>query len=206
MPSCAMLADCLRSATPTPDLTIPKSNCLYVLNPSNDLVHTQTEFEALLAKEQGWTGIVGRPPTEKEYLNGLEHSDILIYFGHGGAEQFVRGQYIQRLNRCAVTLLFGCSSGYMMPAGEFEPQGTPLHYLLAGCPSLVANLWDVTDRDIDRYSKSMMERWGLLQGDSEQDPVTLPMAVSMAREDTLLKYLIGAAPVLYGGLPINIQK
>ncbi|KAH6583277.1 hypothetical protein BASA61_008095 [Batrachochytrium salamandrivorans] len=129
-----------------------------------------------------------------------------FYFGHGGAEQFVRGQYIQRLNRCAVTLLFGCSSGYMMPAGEFEPQGTPLHYLLAGCPSLVANLWDVTDRDIDRYSKSMMERWGLLQGDSEQDPVTLPMAVSMAREDTLLKYLIGAAPVLYGGLPINIQK
>ena len=30
-------------------------------------------------------------------------------------------------------------------------EGMPLSYLLAGCPALVANLWDVTDRDIDKF-------------------------------------------------------
>ncbi|OAJ36096.1 hypothetical protein BDEG_20308 [Batrachochytrium dendrobatidis JEL423] len=176
MPSCAMLGEIYSSTNFCSNVS--KEQCFYVLNPSGDLVHTQAEFEQSLSS----------------------------YFGHGGAEQFVRGQAIQSLDRCAVTLLFGCSSGYMMPAGEFEPQGTPLHYLMAGCPALVANLWDVTDRDIDRYSKSMMEQCGLLSGDSDQECVSLPMAVSLAREDTLLKYLIGAAPVVYGGLPIYINK
>jgi separase len=30
-----------------------------------------------------------------------------------------------------------------------------------GSPSLVANLWDVTDRDIDRLSEDVMKRWKL---------------------------------------------
>ncbi|KAL5032158.1 hypothetical protein BDV3_000751 [Batrachochytrium dendrobatidis] len=204
MPSCAMLGEIYSSTNFCSNVS--KEQCFYVLNPSGDLVHTQAEFEQSLSSNKSWNSIVGRSPTEAEILDGLQNKDIFIYFGHGGAEQFVRGQAIQSLDRCAVTLLFGCSSGYMMPAGEFEPQGTPLHYLMAGCPALVANLWDVTDRDIDRYSKSMMEQCGLLSGDSDQECVSLPMAVSLAREDTLLKYLIGAAPVVYGGLPIYINK
>ncbi|KAG0048294.1 hypothetical protein BGZ83_006712, partial [Gryganskiella cystojenkinii] len=31
----------------------------------------------------------------------------------------------------------------------------------SGCPTLVSNLWDVTDRDLDRFSKSMFTLWGL---------------------------------------------
>lgn len=29
----------------------------------------------------------------------------------------------------------------------------------AGCPALVANLWDVTDRDIDRFSQALIRHW-----------------------------------------------
>eukprot|EP00842_Homolaphlyctis_polyrhiza_P001514 jgi/Hompol1/2363/HPOL_005784-RA len=163
---------------------VERNKAFFVLNPSMDLVRTQAEFEDTLKR----------------------------YFGHGGAEQYVRGQSIQDLPRCSITLLFGCSSGYLMPAGEFEPQGTALHYLLAGCPALVANLWDVTDRDIDKFSRSMMQRWGLIDSDAHQPQldtaehrthllhhsVSIAEAVAQARDDTLLKYLTGAAPVVYG--------
>ena len=29
----------------------------------------------------------------------------------------------------------------------------------AGCPSVIANLWDVTDRDIDRFCQSLLQNW-----------------------------------------------
>ncbi len=34
--------------------------------------------------------------------------------------------------------------------------------MLAGCPAVVGTLWDVTDKDIDRFASSMLEEWGLL--------------------------------------------
>jgi len=54
------------------------------------------------------------------------------YFGHGSGEQYVKSAQVKRLQRCAVTMLFGCSSGKLRDAGDFEPWGTPFTYLLAG--------------------------------------------------------------------------
>lgn len=53
----------------------------------------------------------------------------------------------------------GCSSGSLWLKGCYIPQGIPLSYLLAGSPAIVANLWDVTDRDIDRFGKALLEAW-----------------------------------------------
>lgn len=53
----------------------------------------------------------------------------------------------------------GCSSGSLTLNGSYAPQGVPLSYLLAGSPSIVANLWEVTDRDIDRFGKAMLDAW-----------------------------------------------
>lgn len=53
----------------------------------------------------------------------------------------------------------GCSSGSLSLNGCYIPQGTPLSYLLAGSPVIVANLWDVTDKDIDRFGKTMLDAW-----------------------------------------------
>ncbi len=86
---------------------------------------------------------------------------LASYFGHGGAEQYVRSHKIRHLQRCAATMLWGCSSGALRDMGDFERIGTPNNYMLAGCPTLVANLWDVTDRDIDKFALSVFDKLAL---------------------------------------------
>lgn len=66
-------------------------------------------------------------------------------------------------------------------------------------PAIVANLWDVTDKDIDRFSESLLKQW--LDPDTY---LSLPEVLSQSRRACKLKYLIGASPVLYG-LPVHIK-
>lgn len=73
--------------------------------------------------------------------------------------QYIPGHEIRNLDRCAATLLMGCSSGSMSFTGHYAPQGAPLSYILAGSPAIIANLWDVTDKDIDRFAKVMLDAW-----------------------------------------------
>ena len=40
--------------------------------------------------------------------------------------------------------------------------GGTLRWLASGCPSAIANLWDVTDRDIDRFAAALLGEWLLL--------------------------------------------
>ncbi|CAG8631184.1 23020_t:CDS:10, partial [Cetraspora pellucida] len=193
---------------------IDQRKAFYVLNPSQDLKHTQNEFEDFVKSFQEWDGVIGRPPFELECKNGLANNDLYIYVGHGTGEQYIRSNRIRALERCAVTLLFGCSSGYLCNGGEFDPSGTALSYMIAGSPALVANLWDVTDKDIDRFSKALFNKWELCPNFTSANDdirsyhskidmnsrrgISLVQAVSMARNECKLKYLIGAAPVVYG--------
>lgn len=50
----------------------------------------------------------------------------------------------------------GCSSGSLPFMGCYNPQGAVLSYLLAGSPAIIANLWEVTDKDIDRFGKNLL--------------------------------------------------
>ena len=133
------------------------------------------------------------------------------YFGHSGAEQYIRSHKIRHLTRCAATMLWGCSSGLLQSQGDFDPVGTPYNYMLAGCPSLIANLWDVTDRDIDKFAMAVFERVGLDgsllakkknkkegKGGREREKVSVCEAVGKSRDVCKLKYLTGAAVVVYG--------
>jgi len=61
----------------------------------------------------------------------------------------------------------GCSSGTLQCKGSYAPRGAPLSYLFAGSPAIVANLWDVSDKDIDRFSKALLNSW--LQDDILND-------------------------------------
>ncbi|PGH17135.1 hypothetical protein AJ79_01273 [Helicocarpus griseus UAMH5409] len=216
--------------TGTPDgLHIDRKMGSYILNPGGDLKSTQTTFESSLLNLEGWSGIANREPSEDEFKQYLESKDLLLYFGHGSGAQYIRGRTIKRLDRCAVTFLMGCSSGSLTEAGEFEPYGTPINYMHAGAPALVATLWDVTDKDIDRFAQSTFEQWGLmkqkpvetkqsgkpgrskamkahqtsavLHGDGS---VGLDTAVANSRNACLLRYLNGAAPVVYG-VPVFLK-
>ncbi|KAL3445269.1 Separin [Aspergillus insuetus] len=182
-------------------LGIDRRSGTYILNPTGDLQTTQATFEKDLSRLDGWSGVVTRQPTEDEFKDGLESKSLFLYFGHGSGAQYIRGRTVKRLDRCAVTFLMGCSSGTLTEAGEYEPYGTPMNYLQAGSPALVATLWDVTDKDIDRFAKTTFEDWGLLDACGEavgEDKVALDAAVARSRQACVLKYLNGAAPVVYG--------
>ena len=62
----------------------------------------------------------------------LESRDLFLYFGHGSGAQYIRSRTIRKLDKCAVALLMGCSSGALTDVGEFEPYGTPVNYAHAG--------------------------------------------------------------------------
>lgn len=222
-------------------LHVDRSCGAAILNPAADLTATQAIFEQPLQRLRDWEIVLRREPSEEEMKSCLETHGVFLYFGHGSGAQYIRSRTIKRLDKCAVTLLMGCSSGVLSEAGEFEPYGTPINYMQAGCPALVANLWDVTDKDIDKFSFGALKAWGLFQDDEilppttrspvkgstntrptrgrnktaaaavaaadsstvtaaerENDAVTLDQAVAKSRDLCKLRYLNGAAPVVYG--------
>ncbi|KAG7448865.1 uncharacterized protein BT62DRAFT_946578 [Guyanagaster necrorhizus] len=181
----------------------------YLLNPSGDLSRTEGRFEEWTEDMEsvGWQGIVGRPPSEQQFLNALQDRDLVVYFGHGGGEQYVRSHRIRHLPRCAAVMLWGCSSGFLREMGNFDRVGAPYNYMIAGCPTLVANLWDVTDRDIDKFSQSVFDKLRLdrdhvrdwtVQSMMDAERTSIVAAVAQSRDVCKLKYLTGAAPVVYG--------
>ncbi|KAL7269465.1 separin protein [Rhizina undulata] len=218
LPSLASLRDrilMMQERTPkqrNPGYYVNKSSGAYILNPSSDLKSTQKFFQEDLKNLENWDGIVERAPSEEEFKLSLEKRDIMLYFGHGSGAHFIRARTVKKLDKCAVSFLLGCSSGALKDAGEFEPYGMAANYMLGGCPALVATLWDVTDKDIDRFSKDVFERWGLFRSAAEKsrqkgkgregmdggNGVSLVEAVAKGRESCVLKYLNGAAPVVYG--------
>ncbi|KAF9436395.1 hypothetical protein BGZ76_004090 [Entomortierella beljakovae] len=143
------------------DLELDPQKTFYVLNPGGDLKNTENEFKGFVKSQTGWDGVIGRAPLDLECIRGLSNCDLYIYFGHSGGEQYIKSSQIRQLGQCAVSLLLGCSSGSLKSEGEFDPTGNAMNYLLAGCPAVVANLWDVTDKDLDRFSKEVFSLWGL---------------------------------------------
>ncbi|SCV03111.1 LAMI_0H05556g1_1 [Lachancea mirantina] len=178
-----------------------------ILNPQGDLVRTEETFAQTFSD---WAAsvpnsrlIIGQKPSDESFLEMLRDSSIFIYVGHGGGEQFVKSKELKVCNELSPTFLLGCSSAYLRTFGQLEPHGILKAYLSAGCPMIVGNLWDVTDRDIDKFSYAMFDQMGLLQSDKK--PENFAVSVSRAREACHLQYLNGAAPVIYG-LPLKLAR
>ncbi|KAL3620880.1 hypothetical protein CASFOL_035792 [Castilleja foliolosa] len=196
----------------------------YLLNPDGDLGRTQVEFESWF-KDQNIEGTIGTVPTIDELTVALKNHDLFIYFGHGSGTQYIPNHEIQKLDGCAATLLLGCSSGALHLKGCYLPQGAPISYILAGSPVIVANLWEVTDKDIDRFGKAMLNAWLVERSSASSEcarcnnvnPVNnckskncnhrprIGSFMAQARDACNLGFLIGAAPVCYG-VPTGIIK
>ncbi|CAI4218820.1 unnamed protein product, partial [Parascedosporium putredinis] len=144
---------------------VSPSSGTYILNPGGDLTNTLAAFQKPLeGLGASWTGVVGRTPTEDEFERALTESDLMLYFGHGSGAQYIRGKTIRRMDKCrAAVLLMGCSSASLEAAGEFECYGTVWNYMLSGAPAVVGALWDVTDREADRFAGKVFEEWGLME-------------------------------------------
>ncbi|XP_038607979.1 separin [Tachyglossus aculeatus] len=171
----------------------------YVLNPHNNLAGTEEKFREHFRSEAGWQGVVGQVPSPEQLQAALTEHDLYIYAGHGAGARFLDGQTILRLDCRAVALLFGCSSAALAVRGDLDAAGILLKYLMAGCPLFLGNLWDVTDRDIDRYTEALLRGWLGAGGGAP-----LLHHVAQARQAPRLKHLIGAAPVVYG-LPVCLR-
>lgn len=187
---------------------VSSENGYYIINPGGDLSRTEEILGPKFKELASWNGSIGVKPLESEIINSFKNSNLYIYAGHGGGEQYIRSSIVKQQDVIPPTLLFGCSSGKLK--GKLFPYGTPYNYIMGGCPSLLVNLWDVTDKDTDLFTMSVLKEWGLLDdGDSmvedffESDVKTLGECVTKGREACKLKYLNGAAPVLHG-LPLTL--
>lgn len=214
MPSLELLLESLKKYVCRQPLEIDADKGYYILNPGTDLTRTQETFESRLSRNlPSWSRKVCEAPTEEEFLQKLENANLFIYIGHGGGEQYVRNSKLKKLPKCAPSLLLGCSSGSLKDNGQLEPNGTVFSYLIAGCPMVLANLWDVTDKDIDKFSLSVFEKWGVFEAeteggnarDDENEKLNICEAVARSRKVCVLRYLNGAAPVIYG-LPFYVKK
>ncbi|TID31060.1 hypothetical protein CANINC_000304 [Pichia inconspicua] len=184
----------------------------YVINPGGDLKRTEENLAPKFKFLDGWNGVIGAPPTEMELMKAFDTNGLYIYAGHGGGEQFVKSKTIKARNKIPPTLLLGCSSGALKGEGFVYPYGTAYNYIMGGCPMLLVNLWDVTDKDIDTFTVEMLTNWGFFVDYDSLDPFdlnatseTLPESVAKSRDICKLKYLNGAAPVVYG-LPLRLES
>lgn len=201
---------------------VDSSRVFYVLNPTGDLASTQRTFQDLFESQYGWSGTSGssgRKLDTGDNLASLESNDVFLYCGHGGGESIVPPrQLATSLSRVPVSILMGCSSGRLERySSGAESGGTAVEYLLAGAPAVVANMWDVSDKDIDRLTESLLEHWmgisvaadkEVSQGASATGSKTCTLAVALARarDACRLPYLVGAATVLYGNGMIKCSE
>lgn len=175
-----------------------KEGVSYILNPGGDLKRTEEFFSPRLSQ---WNGIVGRKPDETEFLASLSESELFMYFGHGGGDAYVSGSKIRALKQpAAPSFLIGCSSGKIKTNGQYCPEGVLLNYLITGCPTVLVNLWDVTDKDIDKFTHTMLVKMGVYPDEGEEGgvPMDLASAANQGRQTCFLRHLNGAAPVIYG--------
>jgi tetratricopeptide (TPR) repeat protein len=194
LPCAALLGRCAEAARERGGAASADS-VFYVLNPSGDLIRTQSTLEPTFARPP-WEGVAGQSPTREALYAALEHKDLFVYCGHGDGSKYVSADRLQRLPRCSVAMLMGCSSGALRRLGGLAPSGMPLSYLHGRAPAVVANLWDVTDGEIDRYSQALV--------DMCERGVPLLLAAARARRACRLRFLTGAAAVCYGA-PIEVR-
>lgn len=176
----------------------------YVLNPTNDIPRTQAQFQGIFTG-LGWQGVTGKPPSKEEFQAALVGKDLIVYCGHGSGREYLMSDVIEQMRCHACPILMGCGSGRLKVFGQkIEPFGVVFQYWIGGSPSIVANLWDVTDKDIDRFTETFLRHW-IPQLGSENHISDITTAVRLARKSCRLQYLVGAAPVVYG-LPVQSKS
>ena len=194
-----------------PEIDISR-NLAFVLNPGNDLNRSEmtfgSDFKALSEKTTESKAYIGKAPSSDEFYNAVAKSNLFVYIGHSGGEQYVKLKNLRKCQRLAPSLLFGCSSAHLRYCGSFESSGTVYSYLLGGSPMVVGNLWDVTDKDTDKLTMGIFEKTGLVQTEKSingHSNLNVSEAIAQSRSQCNMKYLNGAAMVVYG-LPMKFTR
>lgn len=178
-------------------------NC--IINPDGSLSKTQDTLDQFV-KWSNWAAIAGRIPTPEDMVAAVTNFDVYLYSGHGSGQVFLQREKIENKNCRAAAVVMGCSSGKLKQMGCLEPMGVVLQYLMGGCPFIMANLWDVTDADIDIFTMEFLKNWLVKEkGKKGSSKRSVALDLSIARSKCKLPYLVGSAPVVYG-IPIMVTE
>lgn len=174
----------------------------YVVNAYGDLPNLK-EIGIQLSKVPKWDGVVDALPHWKEVSSALENRDMYIYLGHGSGEKFIDSQELKKTKCRSACFIMGCNSGKLWDCGSYEPYGSILNFLLAGCPAVIANLWLVADKDINRFTQSVLDSWQCHS--AAEETMDMAHAIRPGRISCVMRCLVGAAPVCYG-VPLEVKK
>ena len=167
----------------------------YVINPKGDLAKTEERFANWFSSIPSWHGVMSRVPNKHDWMSYISDHDVFIFCGHGSGSFFMHREAIARHRSCACALLMGCSSGMLIEKGVTEPEGMALSYLMSGSPCVLACLWPVTDKDIDKYLAKCLCEW-------MKEGTCLTDLVREAESACKLPRLNGSACVVYG-IPVQ---
>lgn len=197
---------CGAEAATWPNLNLTITSLAAILNPSGDLRKTEESLRPLVEQLHPEPALIGRAPSREEMLQALRAS-LLLYAGHGAGDLYGSPREATDAlggGACATTaaaaaaaaLLFGCSSGRLAPRGTYRMEGPLLGFLAARSPLILANLWDVTDRDIDRLTDIFVRELNLDERPTQISLARVMEALGRARNTCLLRLLNGFAPVI----------
>lgn len=181
-------------------LSLDAQSVYYLVNPGGDLRQTEKKFGTLFMEQPGWKGSSGLVHDSKDVLPGFRDAEILLYCGHGGGEKYISPRSFGKSTRAPVAILMGCSSARLEQFhGNRESSGTAIEYLVHGAPAVVGNLWDVSDRDIDRLTTTFLSSWlGVSSDEPAGEALDLADSLAQARSACKFPFLVGAATVVYG--------
>ena len=184
------------------DSNIDLANGFYVLNPQGDLLRCENDFQKLF-RSLKWEGVSGQPP--EALIDSVSTRDLYVYCGHGSGSEYINKEKLLNIKGKAFTMLMGCSTSRLSIEGPYEYPNMLLLLLLAGFPTVIGTLWLVTDSEINLFTKKLIQEivknddLRFVQGLDRQN--TLSLALQQARLSCKLRFVTGAAPVIYG-LPL----
>ena len=184
------------------DSNIDLANGFYVLNPQGDLLRCENDFQKLF-RSLKWDGVSGQPP--EALIDSVSTRDLYVYCGHGSGSEYINKEKLLNIKGKAFTMLMGCSTSRLSIEGPYEYPNMLLLLLLAGFPTIIGTLWLVTDSEINLFTKKLIQEivknddLRFFQGFDRQN--TLSLALQQARLSCKLRFVTGAAPIIYG-LPL----
>lgn len=162
----------------------------YLLDPANNLQNTRLLISNYFNSSRiqkcfkKFSGVIGRSLDARDD-KVLGNSDLFMYFGHGTGRKHFQ---IPNPNP-EMLFLFGCSSCRLLTVKNFKSNGFILNSI-ESCKIVIGNLWDVTDKDLDRLTIEFLEKF--VEGTPIID------ASYNSKKVCKLKYLNSAALVIYG--------
>ncbi|KAL6930247.1 hypothetical protein ACO0R3_003350 [Hanseniaspora guilliermondii] len=204
LPSLSILMNLMSKYKEKDEWEISDNGISLILNPKKDLMRTEELFKPIFSGFSEDLKIVGRAPASEEFIKMASLNDLFIFIGHGNGIQYTTPKALKQLNSLSPALLLGCSSVRIHNTKSFYGYGSIMSFFLGGCPMVLGNLWDVTDKDIDLFTLSLFEKLNIVNKKENAENKRVDIACRESRNVCKLRYLNGAAPVVYG-LPLKFS-